>query len=84
LSAKKANGNPYDKLVGRGNDIQVHVNADPRSKEVKIHPLVFWRRDSIIAVRYSFRYEACKTHNYYGELESFTKANYVILQLNVA
>ena len=81
LSAKKANGNPYNKIPGRGNDIQVHVNADPQSKEVKIHPLVFWKRDDKIAVRYIFKYEACKTHNYYGELESFSKTNTVVLEL---
>lgn len=81
LSAKKANGLPTDKLSGRGNDIQVHVNADPQSIEAKKHPLVFWKRDDKIAVRYTYKYEACKTHNYYGDLESFAKSSSVVLQL---
>lgn len=81
LTAKKANGTPSDKIIGRGNDIQVHVNADPQSKEAKTHPLVFWRRDDVIAVRYTFMYEPCKTHNYWGVPESFAHTKDIILQV---
>lgn len=81
LGAKKANGGPEDKLDGRGNDIQVHVNADPQSKEAKTHPLVFWRRADRICVRYTFRNDPCLTHNYWGELQTFARSEHVKLVL---
>ena len=81
LSGKKANGLPTDRIQGRGNDIQVHVNADPQSKEARVHPLVFWRRDDKIAVRYTYKNVPCRTHNYWGQLESFSKLKDIVLEL---
>lgn len=83
LSGKKANGLPTDRIHGRGNDIQVHVNADPQSKEAQVHPLVFWKRDDKICVRYTYRHTACRTHNYWGQLESFSKRKDIVLELAV-
>jgi len=70
--AKRVQGTPTDKLRGRGNDVQVIINADPQSQEAQERPLVFWKRDNVIAVRYLFRFTPCLTHNYYGELQNFS------------
>lgn len=83
LNGKKVNGSPTDKLQGRGNDVQIHVNADPQSKEARVHPLVFWKRDDKICVRYTYRHEAGQTHNYYGQLQSFAKTKDIVLELAV-
>lgn len=81
LRGKKANGTITDRIQGRGNDIQVHVSSDPQSKESSTHPLVFWKRDNNICVRYTYKHEPCKIHNYYGQLENFSKTKDIILEL---
>ena len=81
LAGKKANGLPTDRIQGRGNDIQVHINADPQSKEATVHPLVFWKRDDMICVRYTYCHTACRTHNYWGKLENFSKTRDIVLEL---
>ena len=83
LRGKKANGLPKDRIQGRGNDIQVHVNSDPQSKESSTHPLVFWKRDNNICVRYTYKHEPCRTHNYWGQLENFSKTKEIVLELAV-
>jgi hypothetical protein len=81
LGGKKANGVPSDRMQGRGNDIQVYVNADPQGQQAVVRPVVIWRRDDKLCVRFIYLHTPCKTHNYFGKLESFSKVKDIILEL---
>jgi hypothetical protein len=83
LAGKKANGGPSDKMQGRGNDIQVYVNADPQGHQAVIRPVVIWRRDDKLCIRFTHLHTPCKTHNYWGQLESFSKLKDMMLELTV-
>jgi hypothetical protein len=81
LAARKISGDIFDKLEGRGNDVQAFVHCDPSSKHTTEYPLTFWLRDNKICCRYIFKHEPCLIHNYYGELSNFSKSAQTVLQL---